>query len=94
MGCFDTVKAICPSCGAWGTTQTKCGPCDLKTYRLSNGPVRNVPLSILYGVDGESVVCEKCGTTFYIHVDVIAQVRTNHSKYDDDDYEDNEDEEN
>ena len=63
MGCFDTVKIPCPNCGKIYTDQSKSGPCNLKTYSLSN-----VPLSVIGGLcwDEDIFTCSKCNTKFKI----------------------------
>jgi len=55
MGCFDSVIAVCPECGANVEFQSKAGECDLRTYKVTS-----VPVVIAIDLDGTSRRCT-CG---------------------------------
>lgn len=61
MGCYDTVKFRCPSCGTNLEKQTKMYKCNLDTYSIER-----MPIGIAYGVENEKVTCKGCNKELII----------------------------
>lgn len=55
MGCYDTVRMMCPHCGEIIEVQSKGGKCNLETYSE-----RRVPIGTADYIDGKKVTCESC----------------------------------
>jgi|GEM_PF-857719 len=68
MGCFDTVRVPCPSCGQKADFQSKGGECWLETYELEN-----CPPDVMSDINRHSpYTCAGCGTVFAVKVQVTA----------------------
>lgn len=68
MGCFDTIRVPCPSCGKRHDCQSKSGPCNLRTYNLENAPQ-----DVLFDVNRHGpYTCEGCGRVFTVRLQTIA----------------------
>jgi len=55
MGCFDTVRFKCPSCGSNIEVQSKGGACRMKHY-----PGTRTPLGVADYILGDKVTCSHC----------------------------------
>lgn len=62
MGCFDSVKAVCPKCkGEDLEWQTKIYGCEMQTFYTGD-----VPLEIAADINGSVETCHNCGSRFEI----------------------------
>ena len=68
MGMFDTVKGICPHCGADVKLQSKAGDCLLRLY-----PIEDVPLAIAddlrLNASEYNTVCKNCDGDFAFQIE-------------------------
>lgn len=73
MGMFDSIRFVCPSCGAFITVQCKSGPCSLRVY---DAPQDQIPEEILKNLTSENpyYVCGLCGQEFALDVLPIVRV--------------------
>jgi hypothetical protein len=63
MGCFDSVRAPCPRCGARNEFQSKSGPCFLHVYDLADAPE-----SVLADVNRHfPIECHKCQCRYQVN---------------------------
>lgn len=63
MGCFNSVKAKCFSCGKKHVLQSKGGTCKGKTYYNDSVPIADAAY-----VNGEHFECEACGAKNIVKV--------------------------
>lgn len=70
MGCFDTLKIVCPACGAENEVQSKAGRCNLTSYSVADAPA-----DILVDVaEHGTFTCEECGALFRLRVTIHSVV--------------------
>lgn len=63
MGCFDSVRVKCPSCGHDVEFQSKSGPCVLDSFTLEDAPE-----VVLEDVNRHSPIECKCGEKLVVVV--------------------------
>lgn len=63
MGCFDTVRVLCPECGDVHFNQSKGGACLLRVYDLHNAPA-----DVMSDVNRHGAVTCACGCVFNVEV--------------------------
>jgi hypothetical protein len=68
MGCFDSVRVRCPSCGEKVEFQSKAGNCWLAEFTLETAPKR-----IKFDLVDKSVVC-RCGAVVTIRGETFLRV--------------------
>jgi len=61
MGCFDTVKFMCPFCQELTDVQSKAGSCSLTTYIETD-----VPSDIAKDLNNSTESCDNCKAAFKI----------------------------
>ena len=68
MGMFDSIMVPCPTCGLRSEFQTKSGPCCLYVWNLEDAPP-----DALGDVNRHAPnVCEKCGASYSVKLQVTA----------------------
>ena len=69
MGCFDTVKIICPNCRTVNDIQTKAGECGLDEFYIENAP----PI-IKADMADSPMRCDFCEKGFIVRTQAISTV--------------------
>lgn len=70
MGCPDYIHTTCPKCQAAVKFQSKAGECKCRDYTIDA-----VPMEIASDLNGETIVCEGCGTTVKISIPTTTPTR-------------------
>lgn len=69
MGMFDVLSACCPECLEQIQVQSKAGPCSLSHFDLANAPPE-----ILLDLQGKTLECSSCKSSFELNLHISAEL--------------------
>jgi transcription elongation factor Elf1 len=73
MGCYDTLRFACPSCGEITSVQSKAGERTMEYFTLKDAPL-NVLVDIHMDGEAGELFCEKCEVQLNIRIKFFAEV--------------------